>query len=135
MTRVVGKPAWYSSLARVRASQDGQRVAYTGWNSTTWDTLRVATIGLTGGPETPWVSAFAEGGDVTWLADGSLLYQVREGAEILTLYHVRAPGRVERLGSIPWHAWAAEVSRDLRRAAVTIQDYRADAWLSSVRAP
>ncbi|HEU4786953.1 MAG TPA: protein kinase, partial [Gemmatimonadaceae bacterium] len=123
---------WNSSLARVVAARDGRHVAYLGWNSTTWDTLRLATIALDGGAEIPWFATSAEGGRIASLDDGSLFYQVREGSEILTLYHARAPGRVERLGSIQWHAWDVDVSRDLRRAAFTIRDYRADAWLSQV---
>ena len=130
--RAIELPPWYSSVVRVRASSDGKALAYIGWNKTTWDTLRVATILPTGGAETPWMSARGEGATLAWLNDGSLLFAVHDGNEQMVLYRVRGPDRAERIASIPWHAFAAELSRDAKTAAVTIQEYRADAWISEV---
>jgi hypothetical protein len=131
-THTIPMPDYYASLARLRAGPDGHTIAYLGWNRATWDTLRLATVSLDGGVETPLGAAGAENGALSWLADGSLSFSVLGGGEMLTLYHARRTGRVEKIGAIPWHAWTAEVSADLRRVALTLQDYRADAWLSQV---
>ena len=92
-------------------------------------------MATSGGSETPWATVFSEGGDGLWLADRSLLYASREGQETMSLYHVRAPGRSERLGTIPRPVTAFSVTTDLKRAAVTIRDYHGDAWMSRVVRP
>jgi hypothetical protein len=53
----------------------------------------------------------------------------------MTLYRVRGPRRVDRLGTIPRPVTSFSASKDLRRAAVVTQEYHGDAWMSRVVRP
>jgi hypothetical protein len=130
--REIPKPAWAASLAGVSASPDGRALAFTSWNATTDDTLRVDVVPAAGGASTPWLSMFAETGGVTVLPDGSVLLTLFPTEQAAALYRLRGPGQVERLGAIPRPVEGVEVSQDLRRATVNALDYHGDVWLSKV---
>jgi hypothetical protein len=130
--RQIPKPAWAANVAGVSASPDGRTLAFATWNASTDDTLRVDVVPTVGGSATPWVSMFAETGGLTSLADGTLLFTVFLTEQSATLIHLRGPGQVERLGSIPRPVEGVSASRDLRRVTVNASDYHGDVWLSKV---
>jgi hypothetical protein len=130
--REIPKPAWAANLAGVSASPDGRALAFTSWNATTDDTLRVDVVPAAGGASTPWFSMFAETGGTTSLPDGSVLLTVFPTEQAAALYRLRGPGQVERIGAIPRPVEGVEVSQDLRRATVNALEYHGDVWLSKV---
>jgi hypothetical protein len=48
--------------------------------------------------------------------------------DAFTLYRLRAPGQMVRLGTIPRPVRALSVSQDLKRAIVMVRDYHVDAF-------
>jgi hypothetical protein len=133
-TRQIPKPDWFNLLTTVSASPDG-RIVYTGWNASTFDTLRIDVLSPDGGNATRWAAFFAETGSGYFLSDGSVLFTVFGTEESVTLYRVTGPGRVERLGTVPRPVAAITVSKDGRRATVLARDYHGDAWLSKLAKP
>jgi hypothetical protein len=81
---------------------------------------------------TPWFTAFAEGGEVSWLRDGTLLVRLWDGPGTYSLYRLLGPGRSEKLGTIPRTVSSLSISDDLKRAAVVVRNYLGDAWMSRV---
>jgi hypothetical protein len=134
-TREIPKPDWFGTLFQVGTDPGGHRLLFSGWNASTYDSVGVAIVALDGGAPVMWATTFAEGGGGRFLADGSLLLTVRATQESMTLYRVRAPGRLERLGEVPRPVAGVTVSRDLRRATVLVRDYHGDAWMSRVVRP
>ena len=121
---------WYRSLTWLSMSPDGKRIAYTGVGAS-FDSVRVSVAPVDGGPATPWATLPGNGGEAIFLVDGSLaLAAWADNAR--TLFHLREPGRLERLGTVPRPTSWWDASTDLRRLLVTARDYRADAWLSRV---
>ena len=57
-----------------------------------------------------------------------------ERGEEPTLYRVRGPGEIERLGSVPRQVSGIEVfaTPELKRAVVTVYERRSDAWMTRV---
>jgi hypothetical protein len=52
-----------------------------------------------------------------------------------TLYLATAPGRLQKLGTVPRPIDWLSPSRDGRRATVLVRDYHGDAWMSQVVRP
>ena len=94
--------------------------------------MRFAMVPTTGGPATPWFTSFAESADSEWLDDGSLLISIWDAEESVSLFRVRAPGQVEKLGRIPYPVRGLSVSKNFARAAFFARAYRGDAWLYRV---
>jgi hypothetical protein len=121
---------WYRGLTWLSMSPDGKRIAYTGVGASL-DSVRVSVAPLDGGPATPWATLPGTGGEAIFLVDGSLaLAAWVDNAR--TLFHLREPGRVERLGTVPRPTLFWDASTDLRRLLLTVRDYRSDAWMSRV---
>jgi dipeptidyl aminopeptidase/acylaminoacyl peptidase len=81
-------------------------------------------------------SATPEGGfelpRVSWLADGSLLLSNQETETTATLYRIRSPARVERLGTIPHLVQSFSISLDGHRAVFVTSEFKGDVWLAQV---
>jgi tRNA A-37 threonylcarbamoyl transferase component Bud32 len=133
--RTIVAPPWYRSVDKIRVTPDGRGLAYIGWNAATHDSARVSVMSLAEGATTPWATAFGDNAWFDLLPDHSILFYVLETQENLTLYRLRAPGSMERLGTVPRPIAYFTVSSDLRRAAVTVRDYHGDAWISRVVRP
>ena len=101
----------------VKPALDGSRLALQGWGAATEDTIRFAVVPTAGGPATPWFTSFAERAEADWLDDGSLLISIWDAEESASLFRVRAPGQVEKLGRIPYPVRGLSVSKNLARAA------------------
>jgi hypothetical protein len=125
----VSGPAGIGLLYSVCASADGSLLAVGGWN-TTADTAQVFVYSLADRRVVRWAVFLAEVAQYQFLGDGSLLAIVYETAERATLYRVRGPGRIERLGTIPRPVNSVSASRDARRVSVVTRDYRGDVWLA-----
>jgi len=129
-------PGWYEVVLDLSAGADGATVAVAGWGpAPSVDTLRISVLSLVDGTFTPWVSMAAEGGWGLLLRDHSMLVQIRETQETVTLYRLRSPGQVERLGAIPRPVYGLTVSNDLKRAVIVTRDYHGDAWMYHVIRP
>ena len=86
------------------------------------------------GRATRWAALMAGSNvpEVSWLADGSLIVWNQETDTAATLYRVRGPGRVERLGAIPRALESFSTSLDGRRAVLVTNEFRGDVWLAHV---
>ena len=125
-------PGWYINASSVVAAPDGGEVAFIGYDAATYDSLGLSVMSLADGKVTPWIAFFAENSGFRWLPDHSILLRIWETQESVSLYRVRGPGLVERLGTIPRSVARFSVSDDLRRAAVVTREYHGDAWMSRV---
>jgi len=127
----IRKPAWYARLWVLRADAAHARLIYAGFNAT-GDSLGVGVVPLNGGAPQQWASLPAETGEVFAQQDGSLLVVAAPTQESRDVYRVTGPGMLKRLGTIGRPATNVTISGDGARATVMAQDYRADAWLSTV---
>ena len=125
------KPAWFAALTDVMADPEGRRIAVMGIDASN-DTLGVAIIPAGGGAPVMWAKTVAQSGRMDFLADGSLALVVSGSGQPATVYRVTAPGRLERLGTVPRPTSRITISRDLKHATVTTRDYQGDAWISRV---
>ncbi len=127
--RVFPKPAWFLGVAGLGSTLDGKRIAIGGVRAGYADSLRFDIIDLKSGAATPWGTVnIASLSSTCFLSDGSLLFIGYEAGGLYKLYRVRAPGRVEVIGTVPRAAKAVDVSRDLKRAAVTVKEDHGDVW-------
>ena len=134
--RTIPAPDWYQYVFSIRASPNGNQLAFAGWNTTTNDSVRLSVLSLTDGKVTPWATWFCEGTITIWLPDGTLAVQVQESQHSIAVYHILAPGRVERLGKIPRRVQpASALSADLRRIVLVTSESHGDAWMSTVVRP
>jgi hypothetical protein len=117
-TAEIPKPAWFGSLVGLSADPDGRRLAITGWNAGTSDSVGVALVPVAGGTPALWGASPAEEVNANFLDDGSILFTVWDTPESAVLYRVTGPGQLERLGSVPRPIANVNVSRDLKRIAV-----------------
>lgn len=131
-TSSIPKPAWFYDLFRVRVSPDGQSIAMMGWNAGTVDTLGVAVVPVAGGTPVLWGSDAAEDGSFEYLADGSILLSPYDTPRSQVLYRLPAPGRMERLGSVPRSTLSVSASSDLKSVLVLEALHRGDAYRSRV---
>jgi dipeptidyl aminopeptidase/acylaminoacyl peptidase len=69
---------------------------------------------------------------VSWLADGSLVLWNQETETTATLYRIRGPARVERLGTIPRALQSFSISLDGHRAVLVMNEFKGDVWLAHV---
>jgi hypothetical protein len=125
------KPPWYAFLFGLTADPAHQRLFFLGTNSSTGDSIGVATLSLSDGATAQWTSMFGEGGHITSLPDGSAFLVAEPTQESLAFYKLTAPGQLQRLGGSTRNR-SLTASDDLSRATVQVVDYRADAWLSKV---
>jgi hypothetical protein len=125
-------PEWHVGAFDISAMPDGRTLAFIGWNRGTFDSLRASVVSLADSAITPWHVAFAESGYIRPLPDGSLLYAIQESQEIWTLFRLRGPGRVERIGMVPRPAQQVGITDDLRRVVVTTRESFGDAFMSRV---
>jgi hypothetical protein len=129
------KAPWFGALVSVAADQAGQRLAITGWNGGTWDSVAVAVVPATGGTPAIWAKSFAEQVGASFLSDGAVLFAPWDTPESAVLYKVRGPGQVERLGSVTRPIAGISVSGDLQRVAVLETNYHGDAYMSRIVQP
>jgi hypothetical protein len=117
-------------LTDLNVDQRGERLALTGWNLGTGDSIGVAVVPADGGTPVMWAASAAEGGDGTFLSDGSILWSVYDTQESATFYRLTAPGHLERIGAVPRAIRSIQVSNDLKRASVNVREYHGDAWIT-----
>jgi hypothetical protein len=125
-------PAQYNRVERIVASPDGRHLALVGWKTTTADSLRVTVLSLADGAAEPWVTIYGEDYYADWLADGSFVLCVSEPQDTWTMYRIRGPGRVEKVGTVPRPISSISTSQDFTRAVVVTRDYLGDAWMFRV---
>ena len=128
-------PRWFDALVNLDADKAGERLVMVGWNTGTNDSLGVAVVSTDGGTPAIWGTSYAEDGGVGFLADGSLLFQVKPTQESIALLQVRGPGDIKRLGVVPRPVAGVSVSSDLKRALVIERTYHGDAWMSRIVRP
>jgi hypothetical protein len=128
-------PRWFGELNDLSSDRSRQRLAMTGWNTGTYDSLGVAVVPVDGGTPVMWATSYAEGGGAQFLADGSLLVQVRPTQESMSLTQFRGPGDPKRLGVIPRPVAGVSISDDLKRALIVERTYHGDAWMSRIVRP
>ena len=125
-------PQGNESVWELSAAPDGTRLVTVGWNATE-DSLRVHVHTLADGRATHWATFFGEdAGRPVVLADGSVMVFIWETQEIVTLYRLRGPGRVERLGTVPRPVEKIGMSSDGRRVVVSTREFQGDIWLARV---
>ena len=107
------------------ATLGGQRIATLGWDQT-GDSILVHVTSLPDTHPIRWATFFGEGAETQRLADGTLMVFVRETQESMTVYHVREPGGIQRVGTIPRRAVSVSASGDGGRVVVVTQDSRED---------
>jgi len=130
--RDLPKPDPNGNVFSVAAAPDGARLVTIGWNATN-DSMRVHMISLPDGRPTRWATFFGE--DVAkakFLADGSVVIPVWETQESVTLYRLRGPGRIERVGTIPRPVDQMSVASDGRRVIVSTRELQGDIWLARI---
>ncbi len=115
----------------VAASPAGQRLALAAQTDSR-DTVQLSVLSMGDTIPVHWATIpTARGATIRWLPDMTLLVTIWEGG-IPTLYRVRGPGRVERLGTAPRVLYDMTVSDNLRDAAVVTRDPRSDIFLSRI---
>jgi len=129
--RDLPKPDDDALLNSLWAGPGGSQLATLGWTADL-ESLTVHVISQPEGRATRWAAFFCEGGALQWLADGSIVAVIMESQRIATVYRVRGPGRVEKVGTIPRPVEWVDVSRDGRRAVVVTKESHRDIWLARV---
>ena len=130
--RDLPKPDRNGNVFSVAAAPDGARLVTIGWNATN-DSMRVHVISLPDGQPARWATFFGEGAaNTTFLADGSVVIPVWETQESVTLYRLRGPGRIERVGTIPRPVDQMRVASDGRRVVVSTREFQGDIWLARI---
>jgi len=80
-----------------------------------------------------WATFFGEDvAKAAFLADGSVVIPVWETQESVTLYRLRGPGRIERVGTIPRPVDQIRVTSDGRRVVVSTREFQGDIWLARI---
>jgi hypothetical protein len=133
--RRIRLPAWYAGVFGIDVSRDGRLVALSGVKAPDTDSVGLGVITPGDTVVTSWFTTFGEGAEVNRLKDGSFLLRLHDTPETYSLYHIRGPGRAEKIGSIPRTVSSLSVSEDLKRAAVVVREYHGDAWMSRVVRP
>ena len=128
-------PPWFAALNQVDVSTDGSRLAITGWNKGSNDTLGLYVAPAAGGAFQPWAQSFAEQGQMMWLNDGSIAFTVWSGTDAATIDKVSGPGARTTVGTIPHVANSLTLSRDLKRATLGWREHHGDAWMYRVVRP
>jgi hypothetical protein len=127
--RVFPKPVWFLGVGGLGSTLDGKRIAIGGFRAGFADSLRFDIVDLKSSTIVPWgtvnISVLSS---TCFLTDGSLLFIAYDAGGLYKLYRVRVPGRIEVIGTVPRAAKAVDVSRDLKRAAVTVREDHGDVW-------
>jgi len=131
----IAAPRWFDGIFGLSADPSGSRLAMVGWNTGTGDSLGVAVVPLEGGTPTMWATSYAESGGMKFVADGSVLFQVRPTQESMALLRLRGPGDIRRLGVVPRPVAGVSLSEDLKRALIVERNYHGDAWMSRIVRP
>jgi hypothetical protein len=130
-SRAIPLPLADERVEAVSATPDGAHIVTCGWDAT-FDSILVHVVELPEGRASRWAAFLSEGCGVWGLADGSVLIAILETQASVTLYRLRAPGRIERLGTIPRPVEALSPSHDARRVVVLTRDFHGDVWLARV---
>jgi len=133
--RDIPKPQTIGSLLGLglRADPAG-RVIATAWNRTL-DSLVVLQVPTDGSAWTVWAELSAENGYGVPLSGGGVLITAFHSQQSVTVYSASAPGRLNKLGTVPRPVDGLSVSRGGRRVAVQVGDHFGDAWMSKVVRP
>jgi len=116
----------------VTAVPEGPRIVTIEWKATE-DSMRVHVISLLDGRATHWATFFGERATkAAVLPDGSIIVPIWETQETVTLFRLRGPGRIERVGTIPRPVDMIRVSSDGRRVVVSTRESRGDIWLARI---
>jgi hypothetical protein len=134
-TTDIAKPAWFGEVIGLSADLTGGRLAMTGWNAGTYDSVGVAVVPAAGGTPVIWTTGAAEQVGARFLNDGSVLFMPWDTPESAVLYQVSGPGRVRRLGAVTRPIAGISVSSDLGRIAVLESNYHGDAYMSRIVRP
>ena len=130
--RDLPKPERNGNVFSVAAAPDGARFVTIGWNASN-DSMRVHVISWPDGQAARWATFFGEDvAKAAFLADGSVLIPVWETRESVTLYRLRGPGRIERIGTIPRPVDQMSVASDGRRVVVSTREFQGDIWLARI---
>ena len=133
--RQVRLPSWYKDAYWVAGSSDGKRVAVSGWQAPSEDSLGVTILSVPDNRFTQVFTGFGERVSAWPLDDGTTLVAVNDTPESQTIYRVMTGGGVERIGSTPRLITPnvpMTASSDLKRAFVITRDDRRDVWMSKV---
>jgi hypothetical protein len=130
--REIPKPAWFAILTNLSMSPDGARMLYQGWGKNTNDSVAFETVPIAGGSPTRLYTTIADHVNHSWLADGSVLVNVWDTPESLSMYKVKGPGQVEKLGTVPHLVTNFNVSADLKRAVLGWRETKSDAFMYRV---
>ena len=122
-------PSWYRFITSLSPSHDGKSIAFTGWNDPREDSLGVGVLTLSNGKFARVHTAFAEGGSVQSLGDGSLLFKLLTAPDKWLYSRILPDGKVERLGAPARLHAVAEFSADLSQAFVSTGSRRGDIWM------
>jgi hypothetical protein len=134
-TTNIPKASWFGELVGLRSDPTGQRLAMTGWNAGTYDSVGVAVVPAAGGTPVLWATSAAEQVGADFLNDGSILFAPWDTPESAVLYKVSGPGRLDRLGAVTRPIAGISVSNDLGRIAVLESNYHGDAFMSRIVRP
>ena len=126
-------PDWYLAANGLESSPDGKAIAVVGWNAATSDSTGLKILTLSDAKFLPWATWSSEGAIYRWLPDGSITVANFEAQQAMTLYRVRGPGQVERLGTVPRQlTFSVSFSDDMRRISLVTNEPRGDIWMSTV---
>jgi eukaryotic-like serine/threonine-protein kinase len=131
----IPKPSWFGQLISLTVDPAGQRLAMTGWNAGTYDSVGVAVVPAAGGTPILWATSAAEQIGASFLNDGSVLFMPWDTPESAVLYQVSGPGRLDRLGAVTRPIGGISVSNDLERIAVLERNDHGDAYMSRIVRP
>jgi hypothetical protein len=125
-------PDWYEFIYNVTADQNGRSVFYYGQNKTTADSTGVGVFTIDDGVTTQLGALLGYEKRLVPMADGSVILELGENQESISLFNFSRSGKIRRVGAPPRPLSNLTLSRDLKRATALETDYRADAWLSKV---
>ena len=128
-------PEWYGGVASLLPDRERHRLMYLGWGRATGDSLGMSVISLDDGSQSQWVKRFVEDARLGTIDGHDALLQLSQAQDSWSLYALDGPEKLVPLGTIPRPAVNVSVSSDLKRAVVSVRDYRADAWISKVIRP
>ena len=129
--RTIAFPKWHGSHGSLAPSPDGTKLLLVGARM---DTIRVSVMSVENGATTLIKSMLSQGAAfAVWLADGSIILSVwRRPDSGLTIYRLSQSGATLWTVTVPHPVWSISFSADMKRAAVTVREYRGDASVSRV---
>jgi hypothetical protein len=133
--REFAKPAWFGGISHLVADPARRRVLYSGWGGPGADTVGFGALSLDQGAHSFWAAKLGDAGRIGLVDAHEALFLIAETSDMWSLYGADGPGRLTKLGTIARPLSSVTASRDLRRVAANVRDYRADAWLSKVIRP